>query len=116
MAHPKVLLLQGRRADDPMAAHEYACFVDRCCLPVAHVESYDLCDGPPTLSQVREYDALMVGGSGDYYVPDANLPHFEGFLDLLSEVVEIGLPMFASCFGYQSLVEALGNALGLELI
>lgn len=76
---------------------------------MAHVESYDLCDGPPTLSQVREYDALMVGGSGDFYVSDANLPHFEGFLDLLREIVEIGLPMFASYFGYQRLVEALGG-------
>ena len=109
MLYPKVLLLQARRAGDPMAAHELACFVDRCGLPAAHVVPHDLCAGPPILARIREYDALMVGGSGDYYVSRRNLPHFDAFLDLLREVVEAGHPTFASCFGYQSLVEALGG-------
>jgi GMP synthase (glutamine-hydrolysing) len=51
----------------------------------------------------------MVGGSGDYYVSRGNLPYFGAFLDLLREVAEAGHPTFASCFGYQSLVEALGG-------
>ena len=106
---PKVLLLQARRDDDPMAAHEHSCFVDRSGLPAERVVPHDLCAGPPPVALVRAYDALMVGGSGEFYVSDANLPHFGRFLDLLREVVEMGLPMFASCFGYQSLVEALGG-------
>jgi GMP synthase (glutamine-hydrolysing) len=106
---PKILLLQARHADDPMASHEHACFVDRSGLPAENVVPHDLCTGPPSLSRVRGHDALMVGGSGDFYVSEANLPFFEGFLDLLREVVETGLPIFASCFGYQSLVEALGG-------
>jgi GMP synthase (glutamine-hydrolysing) len=109
MSDPKILLLQARRDDDPMAAHELACFVDRCGLPETHVVPHDLCAGPPTLARVREHDGLMVGGSGDYYVSRGNLPYFGPFIDLLREVVELGHPTFASCFGYQSLVEALGG-------
>jgi GMP synthase (glutamine-hydrolysing) len=109
MVHPKTLLLQARRSDDPMASHEHVCFIDGCGLPAENVVPYDLCSGPPSLAQVRGYDALMVGGSGDYYVSEANLPHFASLLDLLRDVAEDGLPMFASCFGYQSLVEALGG-------
>jgi len=106
---PKVLLLQARHSEDPMAVHEYRCFVERSGLQAAHVVPYDLCVGPPSLPKVREYDALMVGGSGDYYVSAGNLPEFAGFLDLLREIVQVGHPTFASCFGYQSLVEALGG-------
>ena len=92
-----------------MAAHEHRCFVGQTGLPVGNLVVHDLCAGPPSLANVRGYDALMVGGSGDYYVSDGNLPHFESFLGLLREVVAAGHPTFASCFGYQSIVEALGG-------
>jgi len=103
------LLLQARNADDPMAAHEHKCFVDQPGLAAGKVVVHDLCAGPPSLAEVRGYDALMVGGSGDYYVSGGNLPRFEAFLDLLREVVAAGYPTFASCFGYQSMVAALGG-------
>ncbi len=92
-----------------MAAHERGCFVEKTGLPAGNVLVHDLCAGPPSLADVREHDALTVGGSGDYYVSDGNLPFFESFLDLLRDVVAVGHPTFASCFGYQSLVTALGG-------
>lgn len=51
----------------------------------------------------------MVGGSGDYCVSQNNLPHQEETFDFLRHVVAIGLPTFASCFGFQLLVQALGG-------
>jgi GMP synthase (glutamine-hydrolysing) len=51
----------------------------------------------------------MVGGSGDYYVSKRSLPQFERQLELLAEIAETGFPTFASCFGFQLLVEALGG-------
>lgn len=105
----KVLLLQARHADDPMAAHEHACFVERSGLPGDSMSIHDLCEGPPSISRVREFDALMVGGSGDFYVSKGDLPAFDEFLELLRQIVAIGHPTFASCFGYQSMVRALGG-------
>ncbi len=106
---PRMLVLQARRADDPMREHERLCFVRATGLPDENVSCWDLCGGPPRLSDVRRFDALSVGGSGDFDVTRRNLPEFERLLDLLRDVVEASHPTFASCFGYQLLVEALGG-------
>jgi len=97
-----------------MAHHEHLCFVKRMGVPARRVVVHDLCEGPPSLARVREHDGLTVGGSGDFYVSKRNLPDFDAFLDLLREVVAVGHPTFASCFGYQSLVAALGGEIRLD--
>ena len=74
-----------------------------------NVIPFDLLSGVPTLSDVRKCDVLMIGGSGDYYVSKQNLPRFQDVLDLLAEVVAVGHPTFASCFGFQLMVQALGG-------
>lgn len=105
----KVLLLQARNEDDPVRAEERQSFAEKSGLPVGRIRPHDLLSGPPTLTQLRYYDAVMVGGSGDYYVSKKTLPHFPDQLGFLAEVVDRGFPMFASCFGFQILVEALGG-------
>jgi len=105
----KILLLQARGAGDPMARHEHECFVRASGLAADQIVTHDLVAGPPTLAEVRGYDALMVGGSGDYYISKGNLPHLELYLDLLREVVARDQPMFASCFGFHSLARAFGG-------
>lgn len=106
---PRALLLQARLPADPMVAHELACFVERTGLPADHVVPHDLLAGPPTLSRVGEHDCLLIGGSGAFYVSKRNLPGAEALAELLREVVGRGLPTFASCFGYHSLIDALGG-------
>lgn len=106
---PKVLLLQARMPDDPMQAQELECFVERTGLPASSFTCHNLYDGAPRMGQLRERDALMVGGSGAFYISSGNLPEFETLLDFLREVVAAGHPTFASCFGYQALVRALGG-------
>ena len=86
-----------------------AAFADKAGLPLSTFVPHDLLKGPPDLETIRRYDALMVGGSGEFNVSDRSLPHFQETLDLLAEVVEIGHPTFASCFGFQLLTTALGG-------
>jgi GMP synthase (glutamine-hydrolysing) len=105
----RVLLLQARVPGDPMKEHELRCFATRLGVPISRLLAHDLLEGPPPLRTVREHDALVIGGSGDYYVSRGDLPHLERTLDLLREVVEIGHPTFGSCFGYHLLVRALGG-------
>ncbi|MFW6199944.1 MAG: type 1 glutamine amidotransferase [Gemmatimonadota bacterium] len=105
----KVLLLQARAPGDPVAASERKAFAMALGLDVARVGTHDLLGGPPTLAEIRRHDALMVGGSGDFYVSKRNLPGIDAILDRMREVVETGHPTFASCFGFQLLVEALGG-------
>jgi len=109
MTAPTVLLLQARVPEDPMLDQERRCFASTSGLSEEKLKTHDLCQGPPSLAEVRRHDAVMVGGAGDYYVSKGNLPHFEGFLDLLRAIVDTRHPMFASCFGYGCLVQALGG-------
>ena len=92
----KLLLLQARTATDPMKEHEHRCFIECSGLTEEDVLSHNLIDGPPSFDQVREFDALMVGGSGEFYVSKRNLPHHEQYLDLLRGVVERSHPLFAA--------------------
>ena len=104
-----ILLLQARNLDDPAKLEERTAFVDKAGIPLSCLITHDLLDGPPTIEQGLRYDALMIGGSGDYNVSDRSLPYIEKTCALLREVVEVGHPMLASCFGFQMLVEALGG-------
>lgn len=92
-----------------MLEAERSDFADHAGLEVEQLVPHDLLAGPPTLEDVRRHDALWVGGSGDYYVSDRSLPRIDETLGLIRRVVEAGHPTFASCFGFQLLVEALGG-------
>ncbi len=105
----KILLLQARQLDDTARLDELHSFALRAKLDDSDIVPFDLLTAAPTLAQVRRYDALMIGGSGDYYVSKGNLPTNEPVLELFREVVEAGHPTFASCFGFHLLVEALGG-------
>lgn len=106
---PTILLLQARVPDDPVRDEERASFAEKSRLPIDHIVTHDLLEGPPTIREIRHHDALMVGGAGDFYVSKGDLPEFPRLLDSLREVVAIGHPTFASCFGFQCLIVALGG-------
>jgi GMP synthase (glutamine-hydrolysing) len=59
---------------------------------------------------LASYDALFVGGSSDASVtqPD-RYPFVEDTKRLLAFACQQGIPVFASCFGFQAVVEALGG-------
>lgn len=105
------LLLQARLTTDPALAEERESFAAVAGLSLAEVVSRNLVvDGAPTVTEARRFDGLLVGGSGDFLVSERDMPYIEETLSFLGEVVDRGLPMFASCFGFQCLVEALGGA------
>lgn len=107
----RILLLQARNADDPVRQEERQSFAEKTGLALDQIVPHDLLSGPPTISRVRQFDAVMVGGSGDYYVSKRSLPDFDAQLDVLAEIADIGSPMFASCFGFQIMVQALGGSI-----
>jgi GMP synthase (glutamine-hydrolysing) len=108
---PRLLLAQARHADDPMREHEIQCFADQCGLERNTIKPFDLLECAPTLNDVDSFDAFLVGGSGDFYVSQKNLPHHREFEEFLRRLVSARKPTFASCFGYQCLVDALGGTI-----
>jgi GMP synthase (glutamine-hydrolysing) len=112
--HPTILLLQARNAGDPAKEEERASFAQKAKFDQARIVPHDITTEPLSLKKVRKFDALMVGGSGDYYVSKANLPHFKETLEILQDVVVVGHPTFASCFGFQLMVRALGGEISFD--
>lgn len=105
----RFLLLQARNPGDPVREEEVQQFAARLEVPENAIHTWDLLQGPPELAELEAYDALLVGGSGEYDVSKRNLPHLTATLNFLQRVVEEGFPTFASCFGFQLLVVALGG-------
>jgi len=109
MSQPKIMLLQVREDGDPVIREEIAIFSRNTGLPEDHIVPHNLLKGPPTIDEVQRHDAIMIGGSGEYFVSRENLPEFPKVMDLLADIVDRGHPMFASCFGFQMIVRALGG-------
>ncbi|HUF39947.1 MAG TPA: type 1 glutamine amidotransferase [Anaerolineales bacterium] len=109
MSQPRILLLQTRAPDDPVIPEEIRIFARNAGVPKENIVPHNLLDGAPALERARRLDAVMIGGSGAYFVSQANLPDFQGILAFLVELVESGLPVFASCFGFQLIVQAFGG-------
>ena len=106
-----IALLQARRPGDPMAAHELACFVERTALEQHQMVPWDLVNGPMPMAEARRFDAVMLGGSGEFYVSKANLPNYDSVLDSLLAIVGAEIPVFAACFGFQLFTDALGGSI-----
>jgi GMP synthase (glutamine-hydrolysing) len=110
----RILLLQARRESDSARFDEHRSFARQASLAEERIIPYDLLKNTPTIEEIRRYDALMIGGSGEYYVSKGNLPGYEKVLDTLRAVVEHGHPTFASCFGFQLLVAALAGEISYD--
>ena len=102
-------LLQAREPDDVVRIEERQSFADRLGVPVEQVVAHNLITDSTSLDALIDgFDAVLVGGSGSYSVLD-DLPWIHAFMDLLGEIADTRTPMFASCFGFQGLVVALGG-------
>lgn len=107
-AAPKVLLVSLRDPADPMAEQERRCFADRASLPLDRLEVGFAQQGRIDRAQLRGYDAVFFGGSGAYSVLD-DLPWIKDAFVTLRETVELRIPAWASCFGFQGLSVVLGG-------
>lgn len=110
-AAPRYLLLQARNGDDPMREHEVSCFVRHMGVQRAQISVHDVLGGVPTRAQLDATDAVLIGGSGDYSSLD-DLPWVRELIRFIrAELVLSGMPVFASCFGFQVIVLALGGVM-----
>lgn len=106
----KILLLQIRN-DSQTRLEEFDEFVRYSRLEPHQFSVLDVYKTPefePT--EIEGYDALFVGGSSDASVTQPDVyPFVKPIARLLSYCVQASIPVFASCFGFQAAVEALGG-------
>ncbi len=108
-ALPRLLLLQARRAEDPELEAERLVFARRLGVPDEGVSSHNMVESVPDLGALRSHDAILIGGSGDYYVSNGQFPAQDRLLGVLAEAADGSTPIFASCFGFHLLTAALGG-------
>ncbi|MEH6626389.1 MAG: type 1 glutamine amidotransferase [Motiliproteus sp.] len=106
----KILLLQIR--DEPNTRREeLESFAQYSDLAVEQFDILNVFDTPEfDQSVLAGYDALYVGGSSEASVLEPeNYPFVIPAQALLRDCVELKMPVFASCFGHQLAVKALGG-------
>ena len=99
-----ILLLQAREADDKAKDEERLSFSEMAGIDVEQVVPLDLLAETPTLDQITAHDALMVGGSGAYYVTKGNLPGFQKLMELLREVGFSATDVFFKWYNFCGIV------------
>jgi GMP synthase (glutamine-hydrolysing) len=102
------LLLQIRDASDPMREQEVGCFARALGCSSQQIRVFDLLSGAPSLQELDAVDVVLLGGSGDYSVA-AGGDWLPPALMAMRELVELGKPTFASCWGFQAMAKALGG-------
>ncbi len=105
----RLLVLQSRFDSDPMLEHERGCFVAATGRDLEELHFHNVVERVPTLDEVTAFDAVIIGGSGDFSVVERDLDFFDPLADLLRLIVNETFPTFGCCFGFQLLVDALGG-------
>lgn len=104
----KFMLLQARNAGDPVREEEQLAFADRLKVGIDQIYPVDILTEELHPSRLAEVDALLVGGAGEYSVCEP-VPGVLRMIEFLGHAVDQSVPTFGSCFGFQSLVMALGG-------
>jgi GMP synthase (glutamine-hydrolysing) len=104
----RFLLLQLRKAVDPMRRQEVESFAHTLGCDVDQIAVADLLAGWPVASRLQTADVVLLGGSGEYSAT-SNEAWIVPILEGLAELAELGKPTFASCWGFQAFARALGG-------
>jgi GMP synthase (glutamine-hydrolysing) len=99
------------RDEHRVRTEEYASFCDYSGLEAAQIDALNVFDRPEFPPDVTDgYDALFIGGaSGPSVLESEHYPFVRPCIELTRRCAKDGLPVFASCFGFQLAVLALGG-------
>lgn len=106
----RILLLQIRDGAQ-VRREEHQSFAEYCGVSASQIDILNVFDTPVfPVDMADSYDALLVGGASEANVlkPD-EFPFVLQAQALIRHCAETGLPVFASCFGFQLAVLALGG-------
>ena len=105
----KVLLIQIRE-DVNVKKEELESFSRYSKIPQTNFEILDVFKTYSFNNDLRDYDAVFVGGASEASVLDINkYPFVNLIMELMLKCLEVNTPVFASCFGFQVAVLALGG-------
>ena len=101
--------MQARRPGDQVREEEQRAFASRLNVAPDQVHGHDIFTDDFDVGRSSSFDAVLVGGAGEYGVLDGH-PRVDAMVHHLVTLTEMGNPIFASCFGFQALVLGLGGS------
>lgn len=108
------LLLQVRKAGDPMAQNEIESFARSLHCRLEQITAFDLLNPKYFHSALKQADVVLLGGSGDYSLARGG-DWLEAALEMMRDLYELSKPTFASCWGFQAMARAMGGTVICDL-
>lgn len=109
--HVDVLLIQARRADDPMLQHERDCFAAKLQDAPTRMDACTVVNEEIADSKLDGYDVVLIGGSGEFSFVKGGFEGQKRLINCIERVLDRRIPMFASCFGFHAISRLLGGKL-----
>jgi len=91
-----------------MRINEIGAFAHSIDMTPDQIITADLIHTPPTAQALDNADLILIGGAGDYSVPEGG-QWLEQALDTMRSLYANRKPVFASCWGFQAVAAALGG-------
>ncbi len=109
-ALPNLLLLQIRD-NERVRQEELTSFARHAGIPETQFSVFNVFDQPEFAPTIADgHDALLVGGASEASVLEPETyPFVPPAIELLRHCINTGKPVFASCYGFQLAVLALGG-------
>ncbi|MFA6018368.1 MAG: type 1 glutamine amidotransferase [Patescibacteria group bacterium] len=104
----QILLIQVRT--HAMREHEYRAIKEKMALDAFELIAWDVFSSSVPSLPISEFDAVIIGGSGEFYVSDWSIPEqLDSIVSVIKEARKLRKPIFGICFGHQLLAHALGG-------
>jgi GMP synthase (glutamine-hydrolysing) len=104
----RFLLLEARK-DPDLIEHERSCLARAGGLEVEQLEPWDVLTRPLDPNLAKGYDAVFMGGTGDFSVARDRPPWFEAYAGLCRALLERGTPTLGLCYGFHIMGYAAGG-------
>lgn len=105
---PRYLLIETR-LDEAMREHELGCLVRASGLESSAFKMLNATTEPVDESLYEEFDAVFIGGTGDFSVAQDRPDWFEPLVEWTRGLLERDVPSLGLCYGFHLMAHAVGG-------